>query len=207
MRRTVIVLSVLVLAVAACGDDDTATTAGQSTAALTTAATATTAPATTAATTPPTTAAPATTSAPAVTGPAAFIASAADYVGEYVGRWDNATFGSSGAVYFNVLEANTEAGYVLIQVDADGNAFGAADPELFVIEISIDGDDLHVGFSEFLGASSFEIDEAGNFTMTAEPPILGSTIEIAGSITADGFGGTYNIPGLAEGSWSATPAG
>jgi len=83
--------------------------------------------------------------------------------------------------------------------------FRASDPDLFVIEISIDGDDLHVGFSEFLGASSFEIGASGNFTMTAEPPILGSTLEITGTITGEGFGGTYNIPGLAEGTWSATP--
>lgn len=206
MKRTAIMLSALVLIVAACGDDDAATTTSQATSApATTAAPSTTAAATTAAPTTTAAAETTTTAAAALTGSAAFIDAAADYVGEYIGQWDNATFGSTGAVFFNVVEVNTEAGFVLIEVDADGNAFGASDPDLFVIEISTDGDGLHVGFSEFLGASSFEIDEAGNFTMTAEPPMLGSTLEITGTITGEGFGGTYNIPGLAEGTWSATP--
>jgi len=100
-----------------------------------------------------------------------------------------------------------ESGFVLIQVDVDGNAFGASDPDLFVIEISFDGDDLHVGFSEFIGESTFVIDETGSFILTAAPPGLEFDLEIVGTITEAGFGGTYDIPGLAEGTWPVTPAG
>ena len=71
----------------------------------------------------------------------------------------------------------------------------------------LDGDNLHVGFSEFIGPSTFAIDEAGNFTLTADPPSLGETLEIIGTITEAGFAGTYDIPGLAEGTFSAAPVG
>ena len=205
--RIATLLLALALVVAACGDDDatpsTAATTTTTAAAETTAAptTTTAAPATTS------TAAPSTTEAMAMSGPEAFIAAAAELVGEYEGTWDNTTFGSTGRLYFNVLEANTDAGYVLFQVDADGNAFGGADPDLTVIEISVDGDSLYVGYSEFIGDSTFEIDEAGNFTLTGMPPALGSELEITGTLTSAGFTGTYNIPGLAEGTFSATPAG
>lgn len=197
----------LVLVVAACGDDDdaqsTATPGTDAATATSAAAESTTAP-TVAATT--TTAAAATTTA-ALTGPAAFFAAAADYIGEYSGEWNNTTFGSSGAMFVEVLEVNTEAGFLLVEIDLDGNVFGAADPDAFVIEISIDGENLHVGFSEFMGASSFEIDETGSFTAVAEPPGLGLPLESEGSITDTGFAGTYTIPGLAEGTWSVEAVG
>lgn len=206
MRRTATILLGLSLVFAACGDDDadSGATSGTEAATATSAATESTTAPTVAATT--TTAAPATTTA-ALTGPAAFIAAAADYVGEYSGQWDNATFGSTGALSINVLEASTEFGFVLIEVDIDGSAFGAADPDAFVIEISTDVENLHVGFSEFLGASSFEIDEAGSFTMVAAPPILGLPLEVEGTINGTGFGGSYSIPDLATGTWSVAPTG
>ena len=196
----------LSLLVAACGDDDsqsTDTSGTDATTATSAVAEATSAP-TVAETT--TTAAAATTTA-ALTGPAALIAAAADYVGEYEGEWNNTTFGSSGAMFVSVLEVNTEAGFILIETDLDGNVFGAADPDPFVIEISIDGDNLHVGFSEFMGASTFEIDEAGNFMASSEPPGLGLPLETEGFVTETGFGGTYTIPGLAEGTWSVEAVG
>lgn len=208
MTRIATALIALALVVTACGDDDAASSSTAATAATTTTAAAATTAATTAAPeTTTTTAAPTTTEAAALTGPEAFIAAAADYVGEYHGEWDNDTFGSTGALFFNVVEANTGAGFVLIQVDVDGNAFGAADPELFVIEISTAGDGFHVGFSPFLGEATFEIDEAGNFILTAAPPLLGLPLEVVGSITGDGFGGVYTIPDLAEGTWSVSPGG
>jgi hypothetical protein len=205
MKRVALIMSVFALIVAACGDDDAATTS-EATAAPTTAAATTAAPTTTAAPATTTTEA-ATTTAAMMSGPEAFVATFADYIGEYEGQWDNTTFGSTGAVSFNVMEANTGAGYVLFEVDADGSAFGGADPEPFIIEISVDGDNLYVGFSEFIGPSTFEIDEAGNFTLTAAPPSLGETLEIIGTITAAGFAGAYDIPGLAEGTFSAAPVG
>jgi hypothetical protein len=196
----------LTLVVAACGDDDADSnaTSGTSAATATSAATESTTAATTAAETTTTTAAAETTTA-ALTGPAAFFAAAADFVGTYSGDWNNTTFGSTGAMFINVLEVNTKAGFLLIEIDLDGSVFGLADPDAFVIEVSIDGDNLHVGFSEFLGTSSFEIDEFGNFTMTAEPLSLGLPLEIEGGLTDIGFGGTYNIPGLAEGTWAVAP--
>ena len=207
MRRAATILLGLSLLVAACGDDDAQSdeTSGTSAATATSAAAESTTATTTAAET--TTTVAATTTEAALTGPAAIIAAAADYVGEYEGQWNNTTFGSTGAMFVDVLEVNTEAGFILIEIDLDGNVFGAADPDAFVIEISIDGDDLHVGFSEFLGASSFEIDESGSFTAMAEPPGLGLPLETEGSITDTGFGGTYTIPGLAEGTWSVAAVG
>ncbi|MCB2223493.1 MAG: hypothetical protein KQH83_04870 [Actinobacteria bacterium] len=202
MQRIFVLVLALALMAAACGDDDTSSTTA---APSTTAAATTEAPSSTEAMT--TTTEAATTTAAAMSGPEAFIAAAAGMVGEYEGEWSNTTFNSTGALYFNIVEANTEAGFVLIQVDADGNAFGAADPDLTVIEISVDGDALHVGFSEFIGPSTFEIDEMGHFTLTAEPPALGMTLQIDGTLTAEGFMGTYDIPGLAEGTFSATPVG
>lgn len=206
MRRAATILLGMSLLVAACGDDDAEPTATAGTAAATAtsaAAEATTAP-TVAATT--TTAAAAETT-PALTGSAAVIAAAADYLGEYEGEWNNTTFGSSGAMFVTVLEVNTGAGFILVRIDLDGNVFGAADPDPFVIEISTAGEDLHVGYSEFMGVSSLEIDEAGNFSSVAEPPGLGLPLESEGSVTETGFAGTYNIPGLAEGTWSVDAVG
>jgi len=206
LRRTATILFVLTLVVAACGDDDADSnaTSGTSAATATSAATESTTAATTAAETTTTVAAE-TTTAVALEGPAGFIAAAADFVGTYSGDWNNTTFGSTGAMFITVLEVSTEFGFVLIEIDLDGNVFGLADPDAFVIEVSIDGDNLHVGFSEFLGGSSFAIDEFGNFTMTAEPLSLGLPLEVEGGLTDIGFGGTYNIPGLAEGTWAVAP--
>ncbi|MFH2071537.1 MAG: hypothetical protein ABIJ75_01670 [Actinomycetota bacterium] len=200
VRTTVLVLA---LTVVGCGDD--AAAPGTQATTTTQAATTSTEAATTSTEAETTTTETATTEA--MTGPEAFIAAAAELVGEYEGEWDNTTFGSSGTLSFNIVEANTDAGYVLIQVDADGNAFGGADPDPTLFEISVDGDGLHVGFSEFIGPSTFEIDEAGNFTLTATPPSLDMELQITGTLTAEGFAGTYTIPGLAEGTFAATPAG
>lgn len=207
MRRAATILLGLSLVVAACGDDDAQSdaTSGTPAATATSAAAESTTATTTVAETTTTVAATTTAAAAALTGPAAFFAAAADFVGGYSGEWNNTTFGSTGAMFINVLEVNLEAGFVLIEIDLDGNVFGLADPDAFVIEISIDGDNLHVGFSEFLGGSSFEIDEFGNFTLNAEPLSLGLPLEIEGGLTDIGFGGSYNIPGLAEGTWSVAP--
>ena len=206
MRRMTVMVLALVLVFAACGDDDTTgkgdttTTAASSSTAATTAATTTTAAPTTS---------EATTTTEALSPSAAFITGAVDTLGEYTGQWNNATFGSSGALYVTVIEVNTDAGFVLVQVDVDGFAFGAEDPELFVVEISTNGpEDLHVGFSTFLGESEFEIDEVGNFELKAAPPLLGGmTLEVKGFWDGEGFGGTYEIPGLADGTWGVLPSG
>jgi len=204
MRRTATVLFVLALVATACGGNDTTgdTDAPDATTGDTTAAsTATTAAATTAA---PTTEAPDDMSAAD-----AFIAASAERVGEYEGQWDNATFGSSGALYINVLEANPGTiNNVLIQVDVDGFAFGAEDPDLFVIEMWVENDEIVTGFSSFLGDFTYELDGDSGFMVVAHPPLLGDmTLEIVGTIDGDGFGGTYVIPGLADGTWSASPMG
>ena len=205
MRRVATILLGLSLVVAACGDDDGQSNVTSGTSAATATSAAAESTTATAAETTTTAAAAETTTAVALTGPEAFFAAAADFVGGYSGEWNNTTFGSTGAMFINVLEVNTGAGFVLIEIDLDGNVFGLADPDAFVIEISIDGENLHVGFSEFLGASSFEIDEFGNFTLNADPLSLGMPLEIEGGFTDIGFGGTYNIPGLAEGIWAVAP--
>jgi hypothetical protein len=199
MKRMAAFVVLLVL-IAACGDDDSVTTESSDTATETTGAAVE--PTTT------TTVAETTTTAAAMTGPAAFIAMAQDYLGEYRGQWENATFGSSGDLYFRVAEANTEAGFILVEVDIDGNAFGASDPDQFVMEIYTMQDGFGVGGGNLLGDVVFEADEAGNFVVSASPDALGGMmLDVEGSLTADGFSGTYDIPGLANGTWQAAPAG
>ena len=205
MRRIATILLGLTLVIAACGDDDAESNVTSGAAAATATSAAADSTTATAAETTTIAAAAETTPAVALTGPDAFFAAAGDFVGGYSGEWNNTTFGSTGAMSVNVLEVSTEFGFILIEIDLDGNVFGLADPDAFVIEISIDGENLHVGFSEFLGESFFEIDEFGNFTLDAEPLSLGLPLEIEGGLTDIGFGGTYNIPGLAEGIWAVAP--
>lgn len=217
-RPASILIVILALAFSSCGDDDTGSETPAPTSAPTTAApSGTTAAPATEAPPAPTTAAPAatttttaapatTTTAPPATGSAAFIAAAIAYVGSYEGEWNNTTFGSSGSIEVTIVEANTEAGFVLVQIDLGGNVFGAADPDPFTLEIFTNGpDDLESGFTSFLSASSFEIDENGMFTLTADAQGLGLPIVIQGGVVDGGFAGTYTIEGLAEGTWSAAP--
>lgn len=197
MRRVTGFVGLLLLVAACGGDSATSTTLAATT---TTAAAATT-----------TTTAVGTTTPPA-TGPAAFIAGAEPFLGEYQGEWNNTTFGSSGSVYLNVLEVNVEAGYILVQVDLGGNVFGASDPDLFVVEIFAGGDSLEISDTAFLGAETIEVGDDGRITVTAQPASLGLELTIEGAVVeapggGQGFEGTYTIPGLAEGTFNAFPIG
>ena len=219
MRRAATILVVLTLAVAACGGDDAdepsapdagvTTTAGAPSSSEAPAGTsATAAPQTTTAVAETaTTEAQTTTTAAALSGPDAFIAAAVDFVGTYEGTWNNTTFGSSGSISINILEANTNAGFVLIETDLGGNVFGGEDPEPFVTEIFTDPGGLAVGFGSFFGSATFEIDETGHFTLTANVAGLTSPLVIVGEVFEDGLGGTYSIEGLAEGTWTAAFTG
>lgn len=208
MRTATRLLVVAALAFAACGDDDAGQTdATASDTPTTRAAVPTAAPAaatTEAPTQPPgTTTLPVATTEPAPTGADAFIAAAAGYVREYEGNWVNNTFGSTGGLYANLVEVNTDAGFMLIQIDLDGNVFGLADPDPFVIEIYTVGENLEVGGGGgVFGEVAFDIDESGTFTLTAMPPGLG-TMTVTGNVVEDGFEGTYVIESLADGIWNA----
>ena len=64
-----------------------------------------------------------------------------------------------------------------------------------------------MGFSPFFRSSTFEIDETGRFTLTAQAVGLTSPLVIVGEVFEDGLGGTYSIEGLAEGTWTAAFTG
>ena len=214
MRRAAVMLVAIIIAVAACGDDDAEQPSPPDAGATTTAGITTTdatpsspeAPASTITTAAPpttTTAGETTTTATALSGPDAFVAAAVDFVGAYEGTWNNTTFGSTGSISIEVLEVNTGAGFVLVEIDLGGNVFGGEDPDPFVIEIFKDGGGLTVGFSTFFASSTFEIDEAGHFTLIAGVAGLQAPLVIEGDVFEDGLGGTYSVEGLAEGTWTA----
>ena len=201
MRRaaTMLIAFAITIAVAGCGDDDSEQPSPVEAGVTTTVAT----PSTSQAAAPTTT----TTSAAAITGPGAFIAAAVEYVGTYEGTWNNTTFDTSGPVSINILEVNTNAGFVLVEIDLGGNVFGGEDPEPFVMEIFIDGDGLTVGFGTFFRSTLFEIDETGHFTLTAGIADLLAPLVVNGDVVNGGFEGTYSVEDLAEGTWTATPTG
>ncbi len=95
----------------------------------------------------------------------------------------------------------------VITVDLGGNVFGGSDPDPFSWEVLLMTGSV-TGGEELLGEkTTVETDESGHFVLTADSvPGLGDlSITIEGDASPDGFTGTYTIPGLAEGTFKATP--
>jgi hypothetical protein len=174
----------LALVVAACGDDDSATTtaAPGTTAPPTTAAGTTAAPTTAAPTTAAPTTAPPTTADPA----AARVAAAAAFAGDYTGEWQNTTFGSTGASNFKVA-VDEVAQFALVTIDLDGNVFGGADPDPFLIEIDLTQEPPYTFTTDLMGEATLDVDAAGNVTLEAPavPGLGGLPLTVEGSVLGD----------------------
>ena len=197
MGRLLPLMFAMALVVAACGDDDSGTTtAAPTSAAPTTAAPTTAAPITAA----PTTASPTTTAPPTTADPAAErVAAAAAFAGVYTGEWQNTTFGSIGETNITV-EVNEDAKFVLITIDLDGNVFGGANPDPFVIELDLVEEPPYMFTTDLMGEATLEIDEAGNVTLEAPsvPGLGGLPLMVEGSMGSeitytigDGAGGVF----------------
>jgi len=197
MRRGALTILSLALAVTACGDDASTTTAAVTTAAPTTAA-----PTTTAAVV--TTAGATTTSVDEV---AARVAAATGYAGTYTGEWNNTTFGSSGSIdiEFGVDAATALATLVL---DLGGNVFGVGDPDPLQAEFDLNAAGPYSGNDPLFGDYTVDIDEAGHLSVVAAavPGVGGLELTLEGDFTAGEFAGTYVIAGLADGTFVATRA-
>ena len=191
MRRIPALIFVLALVVAACGDDDSATT--------TTAVDTTAAPTTTTAA-PTTTEATTTTVAPTTVDPtAARVAAAAELVGLYTGEWQNTTFGSAGETNITV-EVDEVANVVMVTVDLDGNVFGGADPDPFVLELDLTEDPPYTLETELLGEATLDVDASGAVSLEAPaiPGLGGLPLTVEGSqpgeltyTIGDGEGGVF----------------
>jgi len=92
--------------------------------------------------------------------------------GHLSGMWNNNTFGSFGAINADVdtdFTAKGSSGSFTIILDIDGNVFGLGDPDAMTItgSISPDGTVSIESDSDLFGEVEFELDDFGNFTLTA----------------------------------------
>ncbi len=187
MRRVTGFVGLLLL-VGACGGDSATTT-------TTVAGTTTTAAATTTTTVAGTT---------TVDEVAARVAAAAALAGDYTGEWHNLTFGSTGGIAagFTVDEAGATASLTL---DLGGNVFGAADPDPFTIDFDLTAGEPYAGTSDLLGDYTVAVQPDGHVVITApQVPGLGLEAIFEADIVDGAVVGTYDIPGLANGEFTAT---
>jgi len=188
----VIVVGVSLLA-AACGDDGStvAAPAASQSPAATTASPTTAAPTTSAAetTSPPTTAAPATTAAPTTAAPA----ESPLPEGPTTGRWNNTTFGSTGAA---VSDVSRTGDTLSISVDlTDGFAFGSGIGDLFSLDLPLD--QLVAGVTVEtveLGTLTIKIVDGKVDVVGTNAPFPGiSGFTATGTITDSSLSGTYEV--------------
>ncbi len=185
-----LVASVALLA-AACGDSGSTTTAAPTTAPpATTAAPTTAPPATTAAptTAPPTTAAPTTTTAPTTTA-----ATSPLPIGSTTGRWNNTTFGSTGAA---VSDVTLNGGSLSVSLDlTDGSVLGAGIADLFSLDLPLD--QLANGVTvetAALGTLKITIANGKVDVVGTNPPVPGiAGFTATGTITDTTLSGTYEV--------------
>ncbi|WKZ82667.1 MAG: hypothetical protein QY307_11375 [Acidimicrobiia bacterium] len=187
MRRYWMIL--LVLALAACGDD-AATTTTEAAATTTTEAAATTT--TEAAATTTTEAAAATTTG--VDATAERVAVAATYAGTYTGEWNNTTFGSTGPVDVAVTVDDVAAS-TLISIDLGGNVFGGSNPDPFVVELDLVMPSPYTGSTPLLGDYSVEFGSEGGLVITAPsvPGLGGLMLVVEGTLDPEGFSLEYTM--------------
>lgn len=199
MKRRDVITAIFAIALAACGGDSESKTTnaepGTSTPSVTEA---------------PDTAAPATTQAPTPTtiDPVAErVANALELAGTYSGEWNNTTFGSVGSIDA-VLAVDEATAVVTLTLDLGGNVFGGSNPDPLVAEFSLANDGPFTGTNELFGEFSIDIDDAGHMTMTAPavPGVGDREMTIEGDFVDGAFTGTYNIVGLAEGTFQAARA-
>lgn len=189
MRRGAFIILSLVLIATACGDDSSGTSAAVTTVAPTT----TEAVVTTAATT---------TSLDEV---AARVAAASAYAGAYTGEWHNTTFWSTGSIAIDFVVDPATARATLM-LDLGGSVFGAADPDPLHAEFDLTAAGPYAGTDPLFGDYTVAIDGAGHLTVVAPavPGVGGRELTLEGDFAAGTFDGTYEIAGLAEGTFTAT---
>ncbi len=188
MKFRALLIPVVALVLASCGDDKksdntTADTASENTTANTTAA----------------------TTVDTVADPlAARVATAQEISGAYTGTWTNTTFGSTGTISALVgVDATTAV--LTISLDIGGTAFGAPDPAPLISNIDLNGEGPFAGTDPLFGDFTIEY-SAGHliFTAPAVPNLGGKTMIVEGDFADGTFSGTYTIPTLADGTFETT---
>ena len=185
MRRASILIGLL-LVLAACGDDDaaTSTTTTEGDATTTTAA--------------------ATTTSAADDPVAERIAAAEALAGEWTGEWHNNTFGSTGSIDAT-FEVDAAAATATLTLDLGGNVFGSNDPDPFAVDLDLTAAGPYEGTNDLLGDFTVTANADGAIVLDAPAvPGLGRQLTMEGSMDGDTITGTYDIPGLADGTFTAT---
>ncbi|MBI4884034.1 MAG: hypothetical protein HY826_08270 [Actinobacteria bacterium] len=194
MKIRVLFVLAVTMVVASCSDDKSGTddSTPDSVAPTTTVAPATVAP---------------TTGAPTTTTPdpvALRVAVAEEIAGTYVGEWSNTTFGSTGSIdaQFSVDAANATAS---LTMDLGGNVFGASNPDPFVAEFDLNEAGPYAGTNAVFGEFTVTLDEAFHLKLTAVavPGVGGKQMIVEGDFADGAFSGTYEIVGLAVGTFEA----
>ena len=133
------------------------------------------------------------------------------YVGNYIGTWNNTTFGSTGPASFNIaVDTNTHLATMLM--DLDGPVFGAANPPADNLVGTYDGSGLSVtAQSPTFGALTFNIDGGGTFSGGSNdvPGTTVRSITYNGTVTGNTIFLTYvitfeNNSPVASGTLTAT---
>jgi hypothetical protein len=216
MRKFAVSLIAIALVAAACGDDDpagepapaaTEAPAPQVTSAPPAPTQAPAEPTQPPATDPPATEAPVapTTETPEDSAKARRIAGAALLAGDWVGEWNNTTFGSTGSIEVTVI-VDTEVGFLLANTDIGGSVFGQVDPEPRTFELDLVTGPPYERRSGLLGEFTIVIGEDGSFTLTADDVSAEgiATMTITGTLGLAEFSATYVIGfeggGTAEGT-------
>lgn len=185
MRRWILVTGALTLAVAACGGGGAATT-------------------TVPVPTSPTTAAPTTTTI----DPTPYRLNLATiFAGEWVGSWENATYGTTGPLAA-ALAVDAEDLSATLTLDLGGEVFGGGDPAPFEMTIDLAAAPPYTAFSPVLGSLSLIMGVDGAFTLeTLDVPAAGvASFRASGRATSAGITLDYTV-GLEDGSAAAGTAG
>ncbi len=125
--------------------------------------------------------------------------------GTYSGQWNNATFGSSGPIDLTI-EVSAEAQFAVVALDLGGTVFGGDDPAPVTFQIDLATEDWLGGGDELFGQSDLTVDDAGNFVLTAPsvPGVGNVAMTMNGTRVATGYEGTYEITGVASGTFTLT---
>ena len=194
MKARALLIAVVALVLASCGDDKkTVDTGAVDTTTADSAA-------------PDTSVADATTTVAEVDPVAERVAAAEEIEGTYTGEWQNTTFGSVGSIdaTFAVDPATAVA---TLTMDLGGNVFGSPDPDPVLAEFDLNGEGPYNGTSELFGDYTISYSD-GHLTFEAAsvPGVGGKKMTLDGDFAAGGFSGTYTIVDLAEGTFEATRA-
>ena len=104
------------------------------------------------------------------------------------------------------MTVDEAGGFALITIDLGGNVFGASDPDAFLVELDLVSGGPYEGSNDLLGEYTVEVLADGEVVITAPAvPGLGLEVVFTAAIADDGsVTGTYDIPGLANGEFTAT---